>query len=407
MKRVAVFMSVWLVGVVQAQLHSPFSVGMRLDKMPYKESRTYEYGKEGIPVLSPTKVQVVRAEDGLTDTVKILKTQEGGEYTLSSYDVRTYSEDDKLLSSIYYNSVHMHDSLGSLVEDHLEYDALGRVKSWLNIHYVMCQDQRLLWEHGIETPVGGYPDIVEGFPVQKCLRQSALTVYDHEANYIAISREGTAGDGRPAWNDTVRFQPIEHGYIAERTSYDPGHSIPLPWGTQPEEIWDAGPSLPERGRYTFDEEGRLLSVINEETGSGTAYTYFEGGYEMEGTSGWSLTGSGTHTYKYFVREDGCLSEVVYPEGCVIVREVYEYIGFNDNPSHVVPPIPFPASNEEALSVVKGGLRLRLVAPTEVEVFQPTGRLILSRRLSGDAVIPLSSGVYLVRVGQTTRRIAIR
>ncbi|MDR3129061.1 MAG: T9SS type A sorting domain-containing protein, partial [Tannerellaceae bacterium] len=119
------------------------------------------------------------------------------------------------------------------------------------------------------------------------------------------------------------------------------------------------------------------------------------------------TGSGTRVYKYFVREDGCLSEVVYPEGAVIVREVYEYIGFNDPPNEVS-PIPLPASNEWALSVVEGGLRLSLTAPTDVEVFQPTGRQILSRRLNGDTILPLPSGVYLVRIGgQTTRRIVIR
>ncbi|MDR3129171.1 MAG: hypothetical protein LBU03_02850, partial [Tannerellaceae bacterium] len=81
MQRIIVFVALWLAGAVHAQLHSPFSVGMRLDKMPYKESRTYEYGKEGVPVLSPVMVQVVRAAAGRTDTVKILQRQEGGEYT--------------------------------------------------------------------------------------------------------------------------------------------------------------------------------------------------------------------------------------------------------------------------------------------------------------------------------------
>lgn len=347
-------------------------------------------------MLSADKVQVVRAGDGRTDTVKTLTRQAGGEYTLNSYDVCTCSEAGKLLSRISYNPVHMHDSLGSWLEDHFEYDAAGRVRTWLNIHYVMCQDQRLLWEHGIETPVGGIPPIVEGFPVQKCLRQSALTVYDHDAGFIAISREGTANDGRPAWNDTVRLQPIERGYIAKRTSYEPGFSVPLPWGTQPEEMWNAGPALPDSALYIFDGQGRLLSAINENTGAGTAYTYFEGGYEMEDTWGW----------RCLVREDGYVSEVLYPEGSVIVREVYEYIGFDGNPLQANPPIAVPV-DEGTLNVVAGGLRLCLTAPTDVEVFHPAGRLILSRRLSGDTVIPLPSGVYIVRLGHAVRRTVIR
>ncbi|MDR3129588.1 MAG: T9SS type A sorting domain-containing protein [Tannerellaceae bacterium] len=435
MKKIAILTVLLSAGVVHAQLGKPFTIGdiqsriagnslnvssadlavedvfdvfldfpgvftidgLQLQKVDYKERRAPHSGDGGY-----SATRVFRAVDGRTDTLRrVWKAGIDDEYVYNGSDrtIYRYSEDDKILSCMKYYNSEVHDSLGAYEEFDFEYDALGRVSSWKVSTYVMLQDWASFFGEDFLFPVGGYPDIVEGLPIWRGLRKSVQTVYDYEANLIAVSREGFADNGQPAWNDTIRLRPTEDGHIAEKKQYDPGSSTPF----FPTAWLKEGAKI----RYILDDKGRLLHVMDEYTGEGIAYTYLEDGYEMEMTFERNLTGDGSEKAICRFYPNGYVSEILYQTQRVSTGNKYEYIGFN-NPPNEVSPIPLPASNEWALSVVEGGLRLSLTAPTDVEVFQPTGRLVLSRQLSGDTILSLPSGVYLVRIGgQTTRRIVIR
>ncbi len=54
----------------------------------------------------------------------------------------------------------------------------------------------------------------------------------------------------------------------------------------------------------------------------------------------------------------------------------------------------------------GGVRYRLSAPHPLEVFDPAGRRVAVVRRSGEGVIPLPPGVYLIRVGKQRFRVSV-
>jgi len=191
---------------------------------------------------------------------------------------------------------------------------------------------------------------------------SVVTVYDYSNNTITTTQKN--GSSEIFTVDSIQY--TDSGYVVTR-------------GT-------------ERTEYVFDAQKRLVRC------GSTTYSYTTDGYEMIDS---------TSKTDFHFREDGCLNEKdkfaknSIGEWVLAMSTKYSYKSTPMAVDNIKPTLA-------RLYSQNGSLFVELTKPTTVHIYSVSGRLVNQFvSASGIHSVFLSSGIYFVRLGNETRKIAVK